>query len=95
MAVMMLQEQGKLDQRDDIRTYCPDYVFSGSRDGAVAGGHRAVCASLCAGGLGTPIPGKKGFALQTGLKTYQDCVATLEGDALLREKVEGALRITV
>lgn len=38
-------------------------------------------------------PASKGFVIQNGLKTYQDCVAAIEGDTQLRKEFEGALRI--
>jgi uncharacterized protein DUF6615 len=41
-----------------------------------------------------PSPAIKGFALQGGLKTYQECIATIESDEQLRKEFEGAIRIT-
>ena len=40
-------------------------------------------------------PARKGFVLEGGLLTYQECVETIEGSALLRSTFEGALRIAV
>lgn len=40
-------------------------------------------------------PASKGFIIQSGLRSYQDCVSTIEADALLRKEFEGALRIAV
>lgn len=40
-------------------------------------------------------PAKKGFTMQSGLSSYHDCVSTIEADAQLRKKFEGALRISV
>lgn len=40
-------------------------------------------------------PALKGFTLQRNLRTYQECVETIEQDALLRSGFEGALRISV
>jgi hypothetical protein len=40
-------------------------------------------------------PAIKGFVLEEGLLTYQECVAAIEGNVLLRSTFEGALRIAV
>jgi hypothetical protein len=40
-----------------------------------------------------PSPASKGFALQNGLKTYQECIELIENDAQLRREFEGAIRI--
>jgi hypothetical protein len=40
-------------------------------------------------------PAVKGFVLQEGLPTYQECVAIIANDARLRTEFEGALRIAV
>jgi hypothetical protein len=40
-------------------------------------------------------PASKGFTIQSGLSSYQDCVSTIEADAQLRKEFEGALRIAV
>jgi hypothetical protein len=57
---------------------------------------RLDCILPCIGEKG---PGKgpasKGFKLQSGLSSYQDCVLTVEADAQLRMEIEGALRIRV
>jgi hypothetical protein len=37
-----------------------------------------------------PGPAGKGFIIQSGLRSYQDCVSTIEADALLRKDFEGA-----
>jgi hypothetical protein len=42
-----------------------------------------------------PGPASKGFTIQSGLRSYQDCVSTIEADAQLRTEFEGALRIAV
>ena len=42
-----------------------------------------------------PGPARKGFTIQNGLSSYQDCVSIIEADALLRKEFEGALRIAV
>jgi hypothetical protein len=57
---------------------------------------RLDCVLPCVGGLDVvPGPASKGFIIQSGLMTHQDCVATIEGNALLRKEFEGALRIMV
>lgn len=40
-------------------------------------------------------PAMKGFVLQSGLPTYQECVAIIASDARLRTEFEGALQIAV
>ena len=42
-----------------------------------------------------PGPANKGFTIQSGLSSYQDCVSTIEGDTRLRKEFEGALQIVV
>lgn len=57
---------------------------------------RLDCMLPCIGGPETDYgPGKKGFILQSGLKTYQDCIAIIDGDMLLRKQFQGALCIMV
>lgn len=41
-----------------------------------------------------PSPASKGFALQSGLKTYQECIALIESDEQLRTEFAGAILIT-
>ena len=43
-------------------------------------------------GLSPDLPRR--FALQSGLKTYQECIALIESDRQLRNEFEGAIRIT-
>jgi hypothetical protein len=38
-------------------------------------------------------PAGKGFALQSGLQTYQECIALIQSDAQLGNEFEGAIRI--
>ncbi|HEX9563665.1 MAG TPA: DUF6615 family protein [Gemmatimonadaceae bacterium] len=40
-------------------------------------------------------PASKGFTIQSGLRSYRDCVSAIEADARLRKEFEGALRIAV
>lgn len=40
-------------------------------------------------------PARKGFALRDDLSPFQECIATIGSDPLLRAKFEGALRIAV
>lgn len=57
---------------------------------------RLDCVLPCIDGRNAdPGPASKGFAIQNDLRSYQDCVATIEGDARLRKEFEGALRIAV
>lgn len=57
---------------------------------------RLDCILPCIDGRNAgPGPGSKGFTIQAGLSSYQDCVTTIEADALLRKEFEGALRIAV
>lgn len=57
---------------------------------------RLDCILPCIDGRSAdPGPAGKGFVIQSGLKTYQDCVAIIEGDTLLRKEFKGALRIMV
>ncbi|MCB9104128.1 MAG: hypothetical protein H6633_07765 [Anaerolineales bacterium] len=57
---------------------------------------RLDCMLPCITGLdAAPGPATKGFTLQTGLQTYQECIEIIERDVLLRSEFEGALRIAV
>lgn len=40
-------------------------------------------------------PASKGFSTQSRLRSYRECVSTIEADARLRREFEGALRIAV
>jgi hypothetical protein len=40
-------------------------------------------------------PRRKGFIIKKGLNSYQDCISTIDTNAQLRKKFEGALRIVV
>lgn len=40
-----------------------------------------------------PSPASKGFVLESGLKTYQECITTIASDEQLRQEFEGAIRI--
>jgi hypothetical protein len=54
---------------------------------------RLDCVLPCIDTSGASGPSKKGFVLQSGLQSYQECVATIEGDLQLHSKFRGALRI--
>jgi hypothetical protein len=57
---------------------------------------RLDCILPCVDGRGTGRgPASKGFTIQGGLPSYQDCVSTIEADARLRKEFEGALRIAI
>jgi hypothetical protein len=54
---------------------------------------RLDCVLPCIDASGASGPSKKGFVLQSGLQSYQECVATIESDPQLRSGFRGALRI--
>lgn len=57
---------------------------------------RLDCMLPCIDGPGAANgPAAKGFAIQSGLKPYPDCVATIEDNMILRKEFVGALRIKV
>lgn len=57
---------------------------------------RLDCILPCIDGqYADPGPAAKGFTIQSGLRSYQDCVSAIEGNMLLRREFEGALRIAV
>lgn len=59
---------------------------------------RLDCLLPCIGGLeedADPGPANKGFTIHGDHRTFQDCIATIEGDTDLREEFEGALQFYV
>lgn len=64
----------------------------------VADSLRLDCLLPCIGGARVNAnagPLGKGFALQSGLKSYLDCIAAIESDPMLLKQFEGALRIKI
>jgi hypothetical protein len=54
---------------------------------------RLDCLLQCIGRQDRDGPEAKGFALQPSLRTFDECIAAIEYDAILRSEFEGALRI--
>lgn len=80
----------------EIRDNLGDGASRGSVETIVQHSLRLDCILPCIDGRNAdPGPAGKGFTIQSGLKSHQDCVSIIEGDALLRKEFEGALRIMV
>ncbi len=54
---------------------------------------RLDCILPCIDASGASGPHKKGFMLQGGLQSYEECVTTIANDPQLRSEFKGALRI--